>query len=538
MITNKWLFNKLSLISALLVLLGSGCTKNFEEWNTNPNQATAEMLQYDDLITGSLFVQMQKNVFPISQQPLFGDEVYQTMQNLCGDIYSGYMGSSGLWYSNVNNTTYAPIPNWYNQAFDRGFIGILPAWKSIKDVTIEQSAPQKLAIATIVKVEGLHRIADIYGPLPYINFGNGALQNTYDNLKDIYYKFFDELDTAINVLTIFNVQNPNSTPLSRYDFIFNGNVQMWIKFANTLKLRLAMRIVYADPSKAQAEAESAVNSPVGVFTNTSDVALLQHTSNMVYNHPLNIICYNFGDIRMGANMDSYLNGYKDPRLSLYFNKSSAGDYRGIRTGINITAKETYSQGPFSMLNIPTSFPIIWMGPAEAYFLRAEGALRGWNMGGTAQSLYETGIRTSFSYWNAGGVDAYIKDSTSLPAAYTDPQNSGNNISIGSASLSTITIKWKPTASFEENLERIITQKWIAGFPDGQEAWSEFRRTGYPKVFPVVVNNSGGLISTTTQIRRMPFPTTEYSTNPGGVAQGVQYLGGTDNGGTKLWWDKK
>ncbi|HEY4787499.1 MAG TPA: SusD/RagB family nutrient-binding outer membrane lipoprotein, partial [Bacteroidales bacterium] len=290
MITNKWLFNKLSLISALLVLLGSGCTKNFEEWNTNPNQATAEMLQYDDLITGSLFVQMQKNVFPISQQPLFGDEVYQTMQNLCGDIYSGYMGSSGLWYSNVNNTTYAPIPNWYNQAFDRGFIGILPAWKSIKDVTIEQSAPQKLAIATIVKVEGLHRIADIYGPLPYINFGNGALQNTYDNLKDIYYKFFDELDTAINVLTIFNVQNPNSTPLSRYDFIFNGNVQMWIKFANTLKLRLAMRIVYADPSKAQAEAESAVNSPVGVFTNTSDVALLQHTSNMVYNHPLNIIC--------------------------------------------------------------------------------------------------------------------------------------------------------------------------------------------------------------------------------------------------------
>jgi len=537
MIKNKCFLNKLYLIGAILALLSSSCTRKFEEMNTNQYQASQEMLKYDNLTTGSFFVQMQKNVFPISQQPAFGDEVYQVMQNLCGDIYSGYMGASGLWYSNVNNTTYSLIPNWYNQAFARGFVGVLPAWFSIKKVAAVQT-PQVYAMASIIKVEALHRIADMYGPLPYKNFGNGALQNSYDSQKDVYYKFFDELDSAVYTLTNFNQKYPGATALANYDFIFNGNIVQWIKFANTLKLRLAMRIVYADPAKAQAEAESAVNHPIGVFTSASDVALLQQASSMTYNHPLYIICYNFGETRMGGNMDSFLNGYKDPRVSAYFNKSSASDYRGIRNGISIAAKATYSEGPFSSLNISATSPIIWMGPAEAYFLRAEGALRGWNMGGTAQSFYETGIQTSFTYWGASGASTYILDSLSVPAAYTDPQNAANNITTGSAYLSTITIKWKASASFETNLERIMTQKWIAGFPDGQEAWSEFRRTGYPKVFPVVVNNSGGLINTTTQIRRLPFPSTEYTNNSSGVAQAVGLLGGADNGGTKLWWDKK
>lgn len=537
MIKNKLILNKLSLISAMLVLLIGGCTKNFDKMNTNEFQASEEMLKYDNLSTGSFFVQMEKNVFPIAQQPNFGDEVYQVMQNLSGDIYSGYMGASGLWYSNANNTTYSLIPSWYSQAFSRGFVGVMPAWYSIKK-SAEADAPQVYAMATIIKVEAMHRIADMYGPLPYLNFGNGALQNSYNSQEEIYNKFFDELDESINILTDFHEKNPDATALVDYDFIFNGNIEKWIKFANTLKLRLAMRIVYANPVKAQVEAESAVNHTIGVFTNVSDVAFLQHTSDLSYNHPLYIICYNFLDVKMGANMDSFLNGYADPRISEYFNVTSASDYRGIRNGINITTKETYSAGPFSALNVSASSPIIWMGPAEAYFLRAEGALRGWNMGSDAKTLYETGVRTSFSYWGAGSADSYLADSLSLPAAYMDPQNSGNNVLAGSLYLSTITIKWNETASFETKLERIMTQKWLAGYPDGQEAWSEFRRTGYPKVFPVVVNKSGGLINTDIQIRRLPFPSTEYSNNPSGISQAIGLLGGADNGGTKLWWDKK
>jgi hypothetical protein len=533
----KLILNKLFLIVAILTLVGTGCTKKFDDWNTNQYEATSAMLKYDNLSTGSFFVQMQKNVFPIAQQPDFGDEVYQTVQNLAGDIFSGYMGASGLWYSNSNNTTYNLLPEWYDRAFSRGFVGVMPAWASIK-TTAEESAPQVYAMATVIKVEALHRVSDMYGPLPYLNFGNGALQNSYNSQEEVYNKFFEELNEAIDILTEFHEKNPDATALAKYDFIFNGNIVKWIKFANSLKLRLAMRIVYANEAKAQQEAESAVNHPIGVFTNVSDVALLQHTSDLTYNNPLYIICYNFLDVKMGANMDSFLNGYHDPRISKYFNTTSVGDYRGIRNGINITAKETYSAGPFSPLNISTSSPILWMGPAEAYFLRAEGALRGWSMGSDAKTLYETGIITSFNYHGASGAATYIANDTSKAAAYIDPQNSGNNVPAGSAILSTVTIKWDDLASFEDNLERIITQKWIAGYPDGQEAWSEFRRTGYPRIFPVAVNKSGGLINTEVQICRLPFPSTEYSNNPEGVTQAVGLLGGPDNGGTKLWWDKK
>lgn len=533
-LSRKW---PVVAITAMLITISS-CTKNFNDYNTNQYQATAAMLQDDNLSTGTYFVQMEKNVFPIAQQPAFGDEVYQEMQNLAGDVYSGYMGASNNWFSGANNTTYSMIPDWYNQAFGRGFVGIMPAWNAIK-IAAATSNPTAYALATIVKVEGMHRITDMYGPLPYINFGNGALQNKYDAQKDIYYKFFDELDGAIATLTDYNTKNPGATVLATYDFIYGGKVVQWIKFANSLKLRLAMRLAYADPVKAQAEAEAAVSQPIGVMTVAGDIAELQHTSNLVYNHPLYIITYNFTDIKMGANMESYLMGFKDPRLPMYFVTASDGLYHGIRNGITITNKADYANGPFSPLNITANNPIVWFNPAEAYFLRAEGALRGWNMGSDAKTLYETGVRTSFAVSGVTtAADAYLADATSIPAGYADSKTPGNSVALGSTLLSKTTIKYDITATTEVNLERIITQKWIAMFPDGQEAWTEFRRTSYPKVFPVVINNSGGLINTTTEIRRLPFPTTEYQNNSSGVAGAVTLLAGADNGNTKLWWDKK
>jgi hypothetical protein len=133
----------------------------------------------------------------------------------------------------------------------------------------------------------------------------------------------------------------------------------------------------------------------------------------------------------------------------------------------------------------------------------------------------------------------LADDTKKPMAYTDPKAitpGENDVLTGSPFLSTITVKWDDAASDEEKLERIITQKWIAVYPDGQEAWSEVRRTGYPKLFPVVVNNSGGKISTTDFIKRINFASGEYTTNPSGVSAAVGLLGGADNGGTSLWWD--
>ncbi|GGH07034.1 hypothetical protein GCM10007352_11560 [Mucilaginibacter phyllosphaerae] len=517
-------------------MLNSSCTKNYEKFNTDQNQATEEMLQTDNLSTGSFIVQMERNVFPISQQPAFGDEVYQVMLNLAGDAYSGYLGTTNNFLSGANNTTYSLVPGWYGQAFSRAYVGVMPAWLRIVNIAKTQT-PEVYAIATIIKVEALHRTTDMYGPLPYVNFGNGnpGAQGKYDSQKDVYYKFFDELNEAIQILTDFNAKFPSAKTLATYDYIYGGNIPNWIKFANSLKLRLAVRLSYVDAGKAKTEAESAVSQKFGVMTSSADIAALQHTSALTYNHPLYIISNNFDDTRMGAVMDSYLNGYKDPRVSKYFVAANDGKYRGIRSGININNKATYTSGSFSQLNIQPATNITWFNPAEAYFLRAEGAIRGWNMGGTAQSLYEQGIRTSFDLNGvSGNADAYIADDTNTPAAYTDPRNGANSASAGS----TITVKWSDAGSFENKLERIITQKWLAIYPDGQEAWTEFRRTNYPKIFPVVVNNSQGTINTDVQIRRLPFPANEYQNNRAGVNQGIALLGGSDNGGTKLWWDKK
>lgn len=161
------------------------------------------------------------------------------------------------------------------------------------------------------------------------------------------------------------------------------------------------------------------------------------------------------------------------------------------------------------------------------------------MNGTDQDLYESGVRMSFEFLGVSGADAYLANSTNKPAPYTDPANNGNSIGEGSPLLGTITIKWNAGGGLEEKLERIITQKWIAIYPDGQEAWSEFRRTAYPKVFPVMINNSGGTINTNKQVRRIPYPASEYRNNANNVNNAVStLLGGADNGGTQLWWDKK
>ena len=173
-----------------------------------------------------------------------------------------------------------------------------------------------------------------------------------------------------------------------------------------------------------------------------------------------------------------------------------------------------------------------MTTAEAYFLRAEGALRGWNMGGDAKSLYELGIAASFDQRGVSGAAAYTSNNTDTAIDYVAPKFPVNN----ATALNNVTVAWDAAATNEVKLQKIITQKWISGFPEGQEAWADYRRTGYPKLFKVLKNYSGGTISTELGVRRINFVVAEKAGNSGGVATGVAKLGGPDNGGTRLWWD--
>jgi hypothetical protein len=242
----------------------------------------------------------------------------------------------------------------------------------------------------------------------------------------------------------------------------------------------------------------------------------------------------WADINAGAAITSMMNGYNDPRRAAFFKTAKNGTYQGIRMGSLVNDDYRFAkQDQFSQVGaIVENGMIPWFNAAESHFLKAEGALKGWNVGGTAQSFYESGIATSFAQLNAGSAAAYTADDTSMPANFADPLNAVNNI----AAQNLVTVKWSDAATNEVKLQKIITQKWIAGFPDGQEAWAETRRTGYPKLFLPVNNYSAGKIPAGTFVKRLNFPVNEKTSNPAGYAQGVQLLGGADTGGTKLWWD--
>ena len=263
----------------------------------------------------------------------------------------------------------------------------------------------------------MHKATDMYGPLPYLKFG---LTNPvpYDSQQAIYESFFKELDHAIDILVKFDQANPSSKALVKFDLIFNSNIPNWIRFANSLKLRLAMRIsaVYED---AQKIAEAAVAHPYGVIESNDNNPTMQSNSNLsfTYNNPIHSIssAEGYEEDVMGATMDAYLNGFEDPRRAVFFALSSNGNYRGLRNGHKNGDIFKGDEG-LSKPNIQQGTPYIWMTAAEVFFLRAEGALKQWDMKGTPEALYKSGIRASFEQHGVKNVENYLV-STKVPARY-------------------------------------------------------------------------------------------------------------------------
>ncbi|ASZ09890.1 SusD/RagB family nutrient-binding outer membrane lipoprotein [Chitinophaga pendula] len=514
-----------SIAAALLpvLLLQVSCTKKFEQFNTNPNELTDSLLKYDYKYVGAFLPGMQTSIYSTV------DWQYQLQQNLNADLYSGYMGIPTPFNSGKNNSNYFMM-DWNNWSFKVAYDNVMSGWKEVKQRG-EQLRPDLFAVATIIKVLAMHRVTDVYGPIPYSKFGTGGFSTSYDSQESIYNTFFQELDAAIAKLVEFDQTNPGGKEQLRpFDLVYNGDYAKWVRLANSLKLRLAMRMVYANRALAKTKAEEAVKHAYGVITDNSGNAFVKSGNGITVSNSLYVISQEYNDVRMGAAMESILGGYKDPRMAAYFRPTKAGTYKGIRNGIDIRSKEDYVG--FSGLNIERATPIKLMTAAEVYFLRAEGALWGWDMKGSEKALYEQGISTSFDQYQLSNAATYIADKTSVPAAYADAVNTVNNTAAGT----NITIAWDDAASFEVKQERILTQKWISVYPDGQEAWSEFRRTGYPKLWMNVVNYSGGSI--TGFIKRLPFPPDEYKNNRDEVTKATGLLGGADNGGTRLWWDKK
>ncbi|MFT3978892.1 MAG: SusD/RagB family nutrient-binding outer membrane lipoprotein [Ferruginibacter sp.] len=530
---------------ATSLLLGS-CTKKFEDYNNGLSGLTDEILNADfSQVIGPL-KQAQRNTLNQTNW------IYQLQQNLNADVYSGYFMSPTT-YGGDNNTNYFMKDGWNDRIMINQLDDVLQVIKNFETNTAKYPNTEFnhcRGYSTILKVIETHKVSDIHGPVIYTHFGNPDASGSiaYDSQQAAYNAFFSDLDAAI-----VNLQKPDNagdaTAFRNSDLVYGGDAAKWIKLANTLRLRLAMRIKYKDAAKARTEGEKALNpANGGLIENNDDNAFIHYGSA----HPINDIINAWGDCRSGAPLGAILGGYSDPRLPKFMQPATdpavAGQYIGIRNGITLVDNDRYRSyskpaatgAAGDYFSSSTGLAKIATA-AETWFLKAEAALNGWANAGDIQVDYETGIAKSFEEWGVGSSTTYASNNVLTARPYIDPKAvvaGQNDVLAGSPYLSNITIKWEAAATDEQKQERILTQKWIALYPDGQEAWSEFRRTGYPKLFPVINNASGGTISTTAFIRRLPICNKYRNVDPTAYANAASTLNGPDVGGTKLWWDAK
>lgn len=502
-----------------LLLLVVSCTDKFEELNTPVNQIVAANI--DATLLGQAFAQAQF-------YGLNGDnQAFQRSESLFADEYAQYFATTE---ANFDSGNFTEVASWTNRYYNDVYSRASPQLLFVEQFTAD-AMPVANAIAKVWKVEMYHRISDFFGPIIYSEFGNAQTSVAYDSQETVYHDFFKTLDEAVTVLK----QNGGQNAFGTDDLVYQGDADKWLRFANSLRLRLALRIAYIEPDLAKSEAEKAVAD--GVMTDNTANAMVKTTANSLNFYAA--ITY-IDEFRMSATMQSVLTGFNDPRVSEFFDEAEqGGGYKGIRNGLPRLEKGAFLEPLHSFINIRwrplarggTNPPLRVMAAAEVYFLRAEGALRGWNMGGTTEELYNEGIRTSLREWttaSAPQIEDFVT-STNTPVAINDKWKT--------PAMSDIPVKFGTAGTFERKLEQIITQKWIGLFPDGWEAWTERRRTGYPVGFPIIESFNPD-ISTTEIMRRLKFTTGEISSNSAAVVAARQLLNGPDENYTRLWWDAK
>ena len=531
------------IVGFLALSLFTAC--DFQKVNTNEFELLPEEGLMDGISIGGPITAMQKCVFPVGTQA-DGTSVanrYQTAYNLAADCWSGYFGQNNNW-GGPNNLNYFLKDGWVASSYTESYSTIVPLWQDLKGKT-ETQFPEVFALAQILKISAWHKATDMFGPIPYKEAGKGLITVPYDSQEEVYKAMFKELSDAIEVLTKY-ADNGNSKLLPNADAVYAGDVHKWVVYANSLMLRLAMRVYYADAALSKQYALQAVNHSYGVMKTKDDEAKMERGASLEFKNNLDVLINQYNECRMGSSMLAYLGGYQDPRLPKYFNTSTVsqavtvgtyGKYSGVPTGHDVSSNDAFKDS--SRPAITSTTPTYWMRASEVYFLLAEAALHGFAVGGTAESLYEKGIEMSFEENGIASSEVADYMSSGLkPSAYSfHLTNPGVNVDV--PAVTEATTAWSGTD--EEKLEKIMIQKWIALYPNGQEAWTEYRRTGYPKLHSAISNYSNGEVDSEVGIRRMRFPTNK-STSAEDIAnlESARKLlrGGLDKAGTRLWWDNK
>lgn len=499
------------------------CTDNFEEANRDHYRISDAELEQDFNLLGSPFQNMLYNVF--------GGQVDEDLSH---DNWVRHVGTPTPFVGGVNNTTY--YMRW-NGNWNRIYNNIMSPGAQVIKLANEGGYDVFAAFAKLIQVYGISKLTSFYGPVIYSKYGVSGEANIYDSEPDLYNNLFSDLDAIQAVFAA----NKDYTGLAKFDASYGGDLGKWSKLVNSLRLRLAIRLSNVAPDLAKSQGEKAMSDPAGLISSNGENFLISLYGNKLY---LSVICFEWGDTRMGAAMESFLVGLKDNRIASFFAPATDNTlypdhpdwpYKGIHSGAYLEAKDqrlTYSTASENFKTVSNRRSFTY---AEVCFDKAEAALRGWAGAGNAKENYEEGVRASFADWGAGGVDAYLADNTSTPIDYVDPKDARNNW----ASRSDITVAWNEADSNERKLERIITQKWINDFQNANEVWCDHRRTGYPKLPYNTKNDSNadyGVVADDDFLRRVPFIQSERDNNSEGVADATQKLGGPDEVGTPLWFD--
>ena len=490
---------------------------------------------------------------------------YQYVYSLHIDNYSGFFCADQNFGGRLPSTYY------YNFDFCDGPYG---AFLEVKNNLANMLNHPQIDYMPEIKALGLllfdvsaQEMVDIYGSIPYVDHKNNKEKNPFifDKGVDIYATIIDNVDTIVACFDHFKeqpqwYQKKIQSVLNTVDAItMDKSIDSWKRFANSLKLRMAMHCVKAMPEKAKKWAEEAVAS--GVVESTDQEIALNWMTGCFY-HPLVTICNSWNDSRVNASFESLLMSLDHPLTKYFITKNIAAITNtktntvteantriiGIRAGLAMLDGQSVDNNPrvgYSSLasDYIQDAPTYYVKSSEVDFLRAEGAVRGWNMGGTAQFFYERGIRNAQPEGRFDGgrqmystlVEDYMKLDKAKAYTYVDPMDDANNIE----SVTTIGVKWNEGDAPEVKLEKIITQKYLALFPYSVEPWTELRRTGYPKLFPVlnVAEYGDGSLKDGDLIRRIKFPGRGTTVGLDDInTTGIDALGGEDLQGTRVWWD--
>lgn len=507
---------KVSLFSVLILSLMTmlSCSKDFEDMNKNPNVPGIDKAAPDMLLTNAI----------------------ESMTDRVHEIFLGHeMGS--CWAQQMAKCQYTDEDRYI---FRPSVVN--NSWRSFYAASGEDIATiysignsNYKGVSLVLRCYVSSVLTDLFGPIPYTQAWQGSTGNilpAYDDQATIYADMIAKLDEANTML------DPDGPEIAG-DILFNNDIVKWKKFANSLRLRLLLRMSGRDANVVKTEMEKMIADPAKypIFENNADNAALQYLGSAPNNNPINENRKTRDDHRVSKNFIDLLNDtYYDYRVMVFANPDGNDKFEGMPNGLTSALAAAYNGGGLANTSkigdyfTQATAPGQLMSYAELQFILAEAALKGYIPGGNdkAGEHYVAGITASFHQYHDALQGIFTEHSGGSYGSLSIPENYtvADEIAYHTTDA-TAPAFWNPA----NGMKLIAEQKYIAMFDQGLQSWFEWRRTGFPVLTPAEYGANGGKIPV-----RVPYPSDEFATNPANVAAGVQKLGGADDLNTRVWWD--